>query len=239
MPLLEVRKNFAQYSGRYDLIVNRTTFADKGADFFIRAGQDYLDRLVDIESDTARYFADVSTNSWYVLVPRARVIEDVYLSNSQRSKWKLDRLPLDIFRKKDPTLQNTGAPKYYTIGNLRAVPQPLNSIVIDSFGPVTYTTPGYEFLYTGILLNVPAFEALKIEIEGKFYEPYLLDDVSMNRWTEIYPVVLVMAACRELEISYRNTVGVKDWEVAIKAELFGVELDTADQESNFIHEMRG
>ena len=33
MPLVDVRRNFITYSGRYDLIVNRTTYADNGQTF--------------------------------------------------------------------------------------------------------------------------------------------------------------------------------------------------------------
>jgi len=242
MSLLEVRKNFITFSGRYDLIESRVTYADKGANFFIRAGQDYLDRLVDINSDTARYFVDVPLNAWYVLVPRSRVIEGVTLSNSAGNKWQLKRVDLDYCKQcyfKDPLQRSGGPSRQYAVGIIRTVPEVPNTITISKFGPMTYVTPGDSFRYTGILFTAPADQLYSAEVIGKFYEPYLDLDTDVNKWTELFPIVLTMAACRALEISYRNTVGVKDWETAIVNELHGVELDTADQESNFIREMRG
>jgi len=242
MSLLEVRKNFIQFSGRYDLIVDRIAYADKGANFFIRAGQDYLDRLVEISTAGARYFIDVQPNSWYVLVPRSRVIEAVTLSNTEGNKWNLSRVDLAYCKYcyiKDPLQRSGGPSRQYAIGILRTVPEVAGTITISKFGPTTYTTTGESFLYTGVLFTSPTDQVYSAEVIGKFYEPYLALDSDVNRWTEVYPFVLAMAACRALEISYRNTAGVKDWEYAIEAELHGVELDTADQESNFIREMRG
>ena len=235
MSLLEVRKNFVQYSCRYDLIVDQINYVDKGANFYINAGQDWLDRYLDISTATARYYYDLPLNSWYLLVPDLRVVEEVYLSDSN-SKRRLRYMNIDMYKNRfrgNPTniYSNSFLCEYYSVGVIRSVPQANGEIIIDKFGPNVISVPGAEFASTGILFSSPLGELATAEIWGKFYEKKLVLDTDQNKWSEIYPVVLSMAACRELEISYRNTVGVKDWETSIKAEMLGVELDYADKES--------
>ncbi len=71
------------------------------------------------------------------------------------------------------------------------------------------------------------------------YQPKLVNDDDKNFWSERHPFILVMAAMRQVEVSYRNTEGQKDWEAAIRGELFGQELDWADQESQEVSQMEG
>ncbi len=46
MNLLAIRTKFVEVSGRFDLVVDRTDYADQGADFFIKAGQGYLQSII-------------------------------------------------------------------------------------------------------------------------------------------------------------------------------------------------
>jgi len=229
MPLSNVRKQFSVYSGRYDLVVDRVSYADKGADFYIQSGQQYLDRTFDIFKAESRFYSDLPINSWYVLTPDCRVVEDVYLNNSVGARVRLHRISLAAYKS-----GNMCCPSY-TVSNLRVTPAISGTVNVD-FGIIT---PGEEANNTGILLAPPTTQIVTCEIYGKFYQPKLTIDTDVNIWSELYTAALVMAACRELEISYRNTVGVKDWEEAITLELHGVELDYADQESNYIIKFRG
>lgn len=233
MPLLDVRKQFAIYSGRYDLVVDRITYADKGANFFIRAGQQYLDRTFDIFKAESRFYSDLPVNSWYVLTPDCRVVEEVYLNNSVGARVRLHRMSLDEYKLLSKG-SSTCCPSF-AVSNLRVTPAVSGTVNVD-FG---ITVPGDDYNSTGILLVPTTTSIVTCEVYGKFYQPKLVADTDVSVWSELYQVVLVMAACRELEISYRNTVGVKDWENAITSEIHGVELDYADQESNYITKFRG
>lgn len=244
MPLLDVRKQFITFSGRYDLIVDRTTYANKGADFYIQSGQQYLDRLSDLFKSESRFYSSIPAGSWYVLTPGCRVVEEVYLADSVGTKVWLTRMELAIFRSLFNTNPATSDTRSYycaryAVANLRVTPQTQGQITIDQFGPHTYNAPGDEYANTGILLAPTVLLSSTLEVVGKFYQPKLSTDSDTNLWTEMFPFILVMAAQRALEISYRNTVGVTDWEKAIETELFGLQLDTADQESNFITKFRG
>ena len=243
MPLLDVRRNFITYSGRYDLVL-RPSFADNGADFYIRAGQQYLDINSSILKSESKYYGPLVVNSWYLLAPDCRVVEQVYLANSTGTKTELLALPMEEFRDRfyyNPSSSHSGSycSKYYSVSNLRTTPQKQGEITIENFGPFTNTILGDEYSNLGVLIGPAISIESTLEIVGKFYQPKLVLDSDTNFWTEVYPQILVMSACRQLEISYRNTVGVKDWESSIKAELLGLELDYADQESVGIRKFRG
>ena len=239
MPLVDVRRNFITYSGRYDLIVNRTTYADNGANFYIYAGQQYLDTLATMFKSESKYYWPLEIASWYILVPDARVIENVYLSTNTSGKHELHRVSLEEFRSKHSAPSYSGnceCSTFYAVANLRTTPQVPRQITIGDFTPVII---GNEYTNLGVLLSPPIGAETSAEVVGKFYQPKLVNDIDTNYWSEMYPQILVMSACRQLEISYRNTVGVKDWEASIKSELLGLELDYADQESTGIRKFAG
>lgn len=239
MPLVDVRRNFITYSGRYDLIVNRTTYADNGADFYIHAGQQYLDTLATMFKSESKYYYPLVPSSWYILVPDARVVEEVYVSTSTGAKHELRKLSLEEFRSKHTapiTNSNSQCSEYFAVANLRTTPQVPGQITIGDFTPAVL---GNEHTNLGVLLSPPVGAETSAEVVGKFYQPKLAVDSDVNFWSEMYPQILVMSACRQLEISYRNTVGVKDWETSIKSELLGLELDYADQESTGIRKFAG
>jgi hypothetical protein len=244
MPLLDVRKQFITFSGRYDLIVDRTTYANKGADFYIQSGQQYLDRLSDLFKSESRFYSPLSSSSWYVLTPGCRVVEGVSLAYSDGAKVWLTRTELATFRRYFNTPPASADAKgsccgRYAVANLRVTPQTQGQITLDQFGPYVYNTLGDEYANTGILIAPATSLPSTLEVVGKFYQPRLSLDSDTSLWTEMFPFILVMAAQRALEISYRNTVGVKDWEASIDAELLGLQLDNADQESNFVTKFNG
>ena len=48
-----------------------------------------------------------------------------------------------------------------------------------------------------------------------------------------------MAANRQIEIDYRNTAGVKDWEAAIQSELLGLGKDLVEEHIAEVNQMEG
>ncbi len=117
MSLLEVRTQFVKISGRYDLVVNATDYADNGADFYINAGQRWLDRLEDHKKSHSRVFETITSDDWYKLFQSARAIKEVLISNSDGEKWQLTKTDFDILRAayaEDPANVDNGDPLYYS-----------------------------------------------------------------------------------------------------------------------------
>lgn len=243
MTLRASRIDFIDFSGRYDLVVNMATYADNGADRYIRAGQRWLDRTFEISAKNARRYVSVVAGTWYALIPSNRVLHEVWMSlNSEGDKWKLRKLDLTQWRNEasgDPALVANGMPVFWTHASLRVVPEVANSTTIDQYGTTAYTAVGNHWDSNGIIWTPPVDRTTTLEVHGNFYHPELQNDTDTNYWTEEESHVLVMAACRAVEQSYRNFQGVRDWEQSIKGEVVGLEFDLADQESTGVTAIDG
>ncbi len=263
MTLVLARQHLVELSGRYDLVVDNINWADAGADFFIQAGQRWLDRNSAIYQSGARYYKTLAQGAWYDLIPDCRAIQEVWVSNSNGSKWKLQKrdygdilyevsiassqaadslIPRTIYQGSslvDPGGIRAGAPISYTPIVLRTVPDSSGIATIDQFGPVSYTSATSQYDVDGVVFLPPATVGHVLEARGLFYQPKLESDNDKNFWTEKEEFTLVLAACRAIEVSLRNQQGVADWESAIASELRGIEFDLVDEESSETHSMRG
>lgn len=243
MSLLEVRKNFIQTCGRYDLVVDTTDWVDQGANFFIDAGQKWLDSRANIDKSHSRVFETINAGDWYVLFQKARAIQQVWVSNATGEKWQLCKVDFDIIRAAYadiPTDLDQGDPLYYTPIYVRTTPETAGKITITYFGAIEFADLTKDhYTYNGLVFMPPVEATMTLEIHGLFYSPTLAVDTDENYWTEVNPLVLVMAACRAVEATYRNSTGVRDWENAIDSELFGMDKDTVEQEIAEADQMEG
>jgi hypothetical protein len=242
MSLVAVREQLVKITGRYDLVVDSTDWADNGADFYINAGQKWLDRLETFKKSYSRVFEQVTASDWYVIFQSCRAIKEVWISDAEGNKWKLEKVDFDILRaaySEDPANLDVGDPVYYAPIFLRRSPETGGTVTIDYFGATEYTEAVDHFEYNGLVFLPPAEGTYTVEIHGLFYQPTLSDDDDENYWTEVNPLVLVMAAARAIEVAYRNTEGTKDWEAAIKSELFGLGVDLVEEEVGEVSEMEG
>lgn len=242
MSLLEVRTQLVKITGRYDLVVDAVDYANNGADFYINAGQLWLDRLETIRKSYSRKFETVTSGQWYKVFQLCRSIKEVWISNSDGEKWKLTKRDFDVLRAayaEDPANLDNGDPLYYSPIFIRTVPETASEVTIDYFGSTEYTESVDHFEYNGIVFLPPADGTYTLEIHGLFYNPKLSEDEDENYWTEVNPLVLVMAAARSIEVAYRNTEGVKDWEGAINSELFGLGKDLVEEQSAEADQMEG
>lgn len=208
MSLLEIRQKFVESSGRYDLVVDTTSWADNGADWFIKAGQRYLDRKLETGSARARFFGTLKKNKHTLQIPVARVIEKVFRITSE-GKFQLPEATTDSMRLLLNELMEegtVGAPSYYTPTTVRLAP---GSDVFSVRGDyATFTLQDAN--YTGVFFGTKADQDYSLEIEGLFYSPALTSDASVSFWTEQHPEILVMASFMSMERFYRNFEGSKE-----------------------------
>jgi len=241
MPLSTVRDLFLRHSGRYDL--GTIGGADNGANTFINEGQKYLDRLMNNPKSQGRVFRKLSTSGYHVLFPYCRVIESVWVGDSD-SLTKLEKVEMSDLKEayNQPFSQlDTGKPLYYSPAVLRMVPESDRTAIEDVDGMLGYMDVmfGKHYEYNGVIMLPPADKDYHVEVWGLFLSPPLTSDSDESYWTENHPLVLMMAAMRQVEIVYRNTEGRKDWEAAIQAELYGVERDFVDEGAVDSNEMEG
>lgn len=236
MNLKELRLEFVNQSGRYDLV--NEAGANLGADFYIRAGQDFLDRLIEQKAEIGRVFRMISTGDYLVTFPRARTIHQVGCGTSDGFIWMERKTSYELrtlFAK--PLDQvDRGFPTYYAPSSLREIqPDDPNADGITGYMDVSSNWR----LVTGVTVLPPADGDYHLEIWGKFYSEALTSDESESFWTVTYPYLLIMAAQRALEVFYRNTQGVQDWSTAIRTELLEMEKDFIEEQYFGYDQMEG
>lgn len=252
MNLKSFRELFRTESGRFDLVTSAG--ADSGANFYINAAQRHLDRMMDVNDSIGRRVVDIVSGDYLVTFESCRSILEVWAQGTT-SGGDVKRLPLTkvengiegLLGVDQRTLTENytaihgdiegGWPLYYTPAQLRLMTDP-NGGTGGLGGFMDVLSDGYQ-TYNGIVLRPPADADYSIEIVGNFYTMTLSEDTDSSFWSDVHPDILLMATQRHLEIMQRNTQGVADWSVAIEAEVTGIDMDAARQESSDITEMNG
>lgn len=222
MDLLGIRTQFATLSGRLDL-VDPTTFADNGADFYINEGMRMLEGMVEFPKEPKIIEVAVVADDYEATVTDCRSILQVWFVDSDGDRKQLV--------KKDPTQMrelygkswdevDSGGVKYYC----------------KAFGDEIVGLDGNE---KGIIFMPPTDAVGNVEIIGKFYTTALVLDADENFWTLSHAYLLIQSALYQLEAGYRNTEGMKDWLGAIMPRIATIEMDTVEEDISEIDVMEG
>jgi len=239
--LKDIRTLFVKRTGRYDLVVDTTDWADNGADAYILAGSRMLDRRETHEFSKAKHYEDATTDTWYKVFQECRAVLDVWVANDEYRK-KLELRDVDSFRAyyNEPAgSTDSGVPTYYCPALIRTHPQS-NTIYLEKFVDTTYSESSkYDYEYNGIMWMPPTDEAIIVEVQGLWYSKALADDADKNYWSVNHPEALLAAASYKLEVSYRNTEGAKDWLAAIDMQLGELGRDFVEQQASGVNQMKG
>ena len=243
MNLKELRTQFVKRNGRYDLVVDNVAWADNGADFYINAGQRYIDRLDTVKKSEGRAFKPMASGDYYVTFPFCRAVKEVWVldADGQKQAKKVDYDKLRGYFASRQSQLSTGSPSYYYPAGIRLVPES-DRLTIDELGSMidwTHVIIDPSYNYNAVMMFPPADGAYTIEIVGLFYSPELSADVDKSFWSTVHPEILLMAANRQMEIDYRNTAGVKDWEAAIQSEILGLGKDLVEEHIADVSQMQG
>jgi hypothetical protein len=237
MNLGEIREKFVQFSGRYDLI--NTDDSDNGADFFINAGQRFLDRRVDFRKSDGRQYKELTSGNWYFKLQNCRTLERVWVNTSEE-RWQLIRKDLIWLRNEYPSLINAtdqGDPNYWAPAILRGMDiTDMNNQ--GTFFNYALAEAGNED-YQGLVILPPPDTSVVVELWGKFYSPTLTLDTNESYWTVTAPETLVASALYRLEIMYRNSEGAKDWLAAIDVDLRDLDKDNIQEDVTNVDTMEG
>lgn len=229
MNLLDVRKKFIELSGRIDLVKDLGKYKDNGANFYIQAGQDFLDRRRTTAKSQGRYFESLSAGEWYASFPRCRSIKNVWVNDDQ-GRSEMEKRNLIWLRNEypDPIADtDQGTPLYYSPSVLRTI----DSSEMNSVGSFFNYVMTDDDLYRGVIILPPPDESVVIEVWGNFLSTELTSDTSESYWTINHPMDLVFAALYMLEVSYRNMEGANGWLLAMTEITDDIDKDVADEES--------
>lgn len=224
MDLRAIREKFVTLTGRLDLA------DDKTADMFINAGIRTLDRKANVKhTQQTMHYVFVRTDQDRVPIPECWRIDRLTVRDEKGQNFhnhlQLIVPPGSVAR---PFWQAQwaakGRPTHYAMLTTRNDAQ-LEKLSLDKIlVPANYM---HTADHTGHHMTVQLFPKADadyvLEVWGKFWSPKLIEETDTNLWSQLYPDLLIKAACHSLEVFYRNTEGANDWMVAIMDELRDLE----------------
>lgn len=241
MNLLSLRTQFVKLSGRYDLVVNTSTYADNGADFYINAGQKLLDRLVSVPNTFARIYLPLSSGEYSLTWQyHNRAIKEVWATNTTE-RYKLKKKSLSELKElysSTVSATTNGAPIYYAPAELIA-PETTAKGSLATFIDKTWTESDTKYNYRGIVISPPADESYVIEVSGLFDQFVLTNNTDENFWTIEHSALLLRASLYQLESFSRGTENAKNWLSAIETDVMLIERDIVEEEIADVDQMEG
>lgn len=241
MDYVDVRKKFAEVTGRWDLLTS--TYEDAGADFIINAAQRYLDRILDSGKMKARYLVIMTAGQIVAKSVGIRSIQEVWVANAD-GKTQLEPVDLNVLRSyydEESSSIVQDCPAYYAPAVLRPYPDTLASTTgmydVEDLLKYNATTPAQHFNYNGIIVMPPPDSTYTLSIWGLFYSPELSATLSgavwtqtKSYWTEVEPMILIEAAAYKMHALYNNTSSAADYKVLVGEDVMGIDKDAADQD---------
>ena len=240
MNFLQLRQKFRDLSGRFDLV--DSVGVDTGAGFYINEGRKFLDRMDETQKSWGTCYKFMDTGFWSVQFPYCRAIKEVW-AGSTTAKWQLEKKRLqdliEGYLLGLPSSRTNGIPEYYAPCISRYVPENATVNSIESFLGWVDIPSGNASDFNAILVNVPTSEKLTMIINGLFYSAELVNDTDENYWSAVHPMLLYMAAMRQVEINNRNTQGVNDWTSAIATDMKQLGMDLVEELISESSQMEG
>jgi hypothetical protein len=240
MNLLQIRNQFREMSGRFDLV--DALGVDTGANFYINEGSKFLDRLDETQKSWASAFRMLKVGSYSTSFPFCRAIKEVWAATTS-ARWRLEKLSIqDLIQSYLlglPSSRGSGIPLYYSPCLTRYIPESASVIDLEAFIGFVEIPSGNAHNYNAILLSIPVDQVTMIDIRGLFYSLELVADTDINTWSVSHPMLLCMAAMRAIEVVNRNTQGVKDWESAISTEMTQLGMDLVEELIAEVDQMEG
>lgn len=227
MTLLEIRTKLVEVTGRNDLVVDTTGYADAGADFYIREGQRFLDRLVEGSKGSADIAVSVTAGQASVSLGGIRAVRGLRWVGEDGISGRILLEPADVLRNRFSAEGGTSSIGRGTPTHAAVVP------VRDSVDPDADSETN-----KGILFLPPAESAGLLIVEGLAFSAELIEDDSVSFWSVAEPFLLVQASMLMIEQLYRNSQGQNDLESAIRTKAALIDLDEAEEGAAGIWQMR-
>lgn len=206
MTLVQVRQLFIEMTGRTDLVESTLTYANKsnglGADFFIQAGQRFLDQQTDTKQTLASVDVLLSEGEYEIVFPHVRAVNAVGVLDSDGVFKSLELVTMPNLRERfsDLTDLTNGQPDRWA----RNIPDTISSSLTAR---ATYA----ESLY----ILPPPDEDFTITLLVRTYQASLKQDNDISWWSLYHPDLLLYSAAYKLEAFYRNRQGMEDWQAAM------------------------
>jgi len=233
-----IRRKFVNLTGREDLIYSDGR--DDGADFFLAAGQKFIDRQFggpDADGTImARAFKELAAGEIGGVFTHCRAIKHVWIADAtartELEKKDFDWLQDSYAKPVDELTQ--GCPLYWSPIIMRTHPPPehLTLAELDVIMGYAEFILGSQHMYHGVMVMPPCDAAYMLEVQGLFYtyDFNLMDEDEENFWTYNHPDLFLQAGIYRMESFMRNSEGMKDALGDLKVQLAGIDMDFVEQQ---------
>lgn len=218
MDLSEIREKFRDLSGRYDLVTANGT--DEGADFFINAGQRWLDRQLDFQGASAVTTLSLSTDAYSASVNEVRAIKNVGITQDSDDFDFLVKTGYEGLKRHTMVADSSDSdePRWYAFGR---------------------DAPGSRGNFNQEILIWPPTDAQRtLLVEGLFASTELSNDGDESFWSVNFPDILVKATMFKAEAFQRNTSGEQDFRQSLLDDLRGIDHDEVEEMIGDIERVR-
>lgn len=216
MALKDIRRKLIELTGRDDLITDRATWKDNGADFFIRAAQKWLDGRLGFPKESAGVVLNVPKGSGSFRVKGFRSIRAVYAAGQDGKKWALEKVSFEDIA----FIEREGKPLRYAVGIGRTKGE--DSDEVSRVILVSHVLDrDYQFTVFGLYESAP-----------------LLNDFDVSFWSAKHPHTLIQASAYMLERFYRNREGMQDHLMALEQDLLAIDSDEVEQQIAGVEQMK-
>jgi len=230
MNLLQVRTKFVDTSGRFDLVVDTTNYADNGANFFIQAGQRYLDTILPDPHRIRAHRVDIAAGDFQVYMKYLRWAEKVEIFNSEKLYAELEYMSWDDLQDlytEHPSSMTQGVPADWAMGVHLPSPEQESLTSGDysstfSFDVDTLSFNALRKEQQGIEFRPTSSGTYTLKVTGAFFSK-MEADTDQSYHSVVYPELSIMATRMTVEAFYRNSTGVNDWIQAMNLWLRGLD----------------
>lgn len=218
MTLSEIRKQFIEQSGRYDLGIQQEdgSFLDNGADYYINSGLRYLDGAIDLPKSYQIKEIILPANTSILTINNLLKVIKVYYQTEKGSWYPLTYIYKHHFLELYPN----------ALDNNETVS--LNNS-LESYTIINAIDNTSLFAGLTIIFNCKLDSDINIRIEYSTIST-LKSDTDYTYFSVNYPELVVYAACYQLEAGYRNSEGMKDWLNAMQPILSSIDNHTILQD---------
>ena len=240
MNLLDLRKQFREVSGRYDLV--NDDGSDNGANFYINEASKWLDRTIETTKSWASFMVILTAGSWAIRFPFARAVKEVWATTSngrcQLEKLRMQDLIASFYRK-IPADWINGVPKYYSPTITRYIPEDVSAATLATFAAYVGVLDNNDYDYNAVVISAPIEQDTLFEIIGLFYSRLLVEDDEENYWSRVNPLLLIQVAIRQTCIVSGNKPLMDSLDRGIDGDLTRLDKDLTEQIIAEIDQMEG
>lgn len=241
MNLVQLRERFVKLSGRYDLVVNTTLWADAGADFYINAGQKLLERLVEVPMNTGSFYAELAIGEYAVSWEYStRAILEVWVETTL-ARHRAVNYSLARVKENYPELVSASDGSHswgYAVADLRGIDVADKDALgeyLENVDPSIVTIAEARGI---VIVPIPT-TAVVVQVKGLFKQFVLTSNTDVNFWSEEEPDLLLRASLYVLDTFFHGNSSMRNWYQSIVTDAQKIDFDAVEEYSTEITQMEG